>query len=149
MSTPIDIPVSPSAEDIALAQESSRTLAEFGGQKLTVSVASGDRTKKVELPAPAVEMLINMLTEMAEGNAITLVPTHALLTTQQAANMLGVSRPFIIQQMKDAQIPFQKIGTHRRIAFTDLVKYRRRMAEESDKAMNELVAQAQELSMGY
>ncbi len=94
-------------------------------------------------------MLINMLTEMAEGNAITLVPTHALLTTQQAANMLGVSRPFIIQQMKDAQIPFQKIGTHRRIAFTDLVKYRRRMAEESDKAMNELVAQAQELSMGY
>jgi excisionase family DNA binding protein len=145
----IDTPVSPSPEDIASAKEASRALAEFGGHQLTVSVAQGDRTKEVELPPPAVEILIRMLTEMGEGNAITLVPTRALLTTQQAADMLGVSRPFITQQMKDARIPFQKIGTHRRIALTDLVKYRRKMAEESDKAMNELVAQAQELGMGY
>jgi uncharacterized protein YbjQ (UPF0145 family) len=55
----------------------------------------------------------------------------------------------VIQQMKDSKIPFQKVGTHRRIAFTELMKYQQKMAEESDNAMNELVAQAQELSMGY
>lgn len=131
--------------DIALAQQSSRNLAAFSGQKLTVSV--GDTS--IALPAPAAEMLVKMLTEMGEGNAVTLVPVRAQITTEQAAHFLGVSRPFVIKQLKTGKLPFQKVGSHRRIAFADLLKFRQEMQKESNAAMDELLAQAQELDMGY
>ncbi len=70
---------------------------------------------------------------------------HAEMTTQQAANILNVSRPFLIKLLESGELPFTKVGTHRRIRFEDLMEYKRRLAEQSAEAMNELARQVQSL----
>lgn len=150
MATTLEEPVAPSDEDVNLAKQSSRSLTAFAGHRLTCTIKTDKgEPVEIELPAAAVGVLTQMLTQMAEGKAVVLMPINAQLTTQQAADLLGVSRPFLVAEMKGGKLPFQKIGTHRRIAYADLVKYRQKMAEESNAAMDKLVAEAQELNLGY
>jgi len=139
-------PVTPTEKETTLARESSRRLSRYGRRDLTIHVPHGG---EVTLPASAVRLLVRLLSEMADGNAVTLVPIHAELTTQQAADLLGVSRPFLIKQMQDGLIPFRKVGMHRRILLKDLMDYKRDIDAKRHKVLDELVAQAQELNMGY
>ncbi len=147
MSTLMQEPVTPSRDDVLLAKTSSRRLAPFLNRKLKVKIAETD--EQVELPAVAVRLLVDLLSAMAEGNAVTLIPIHAELTTQQAADLIGVSRPFLIKQLEDDVIPYRRVGTHRRVLFSDLMKYKHEMDEKRTKALDELTEQAQELDMGY
>lgn len=140
-------PVTPTVDDVRLAKASSRRLAPFLNRNLNVRIAETD--ERVELPAIAVRLLVDLLSAMAEGNAVTLIPIHAELTTQQAADLLGMSRPFLIKQLEDGVIPFRKIGTHRRVLFSDLMKYKHEIDSKREEALDELAAQAQELDMGY
>jgi excisionase family DNA binding protein len=140
-------PVAPSKDDVQLAKSSSRRLAPFRDRKLTVRIAETD--EQVELPAAAVRMLVDLLSAMAEGNAVTLIPIHAELTTQQAADLLGVSRPFLVKQLDEEVIPFRRVGTHRRVLFRDLMKYKHDIDQKRTQALDELAEQAQELGMGY
>lgn len=71
------------------------------------------------------------------------------LNIQQAADILGVSRSFLIARVKERAIPFRKVGTHRRIRYDDLMKYKRAVHEKRYKVLEKLAAQAQELNMGY
>jgi excisionase family DNA binding protein len=147
----LDDAITPTEQDVKLARKSSRRLSGFGRQEtLKVQIRGGGHTTEtVELPRAAVGLLVRILAEMAEGNAITIMPTQAELTTQRAAEMLGVSRPFLIQQLEAGKIPFRKVGTHRRIQLRDLMDYQRRIDAKREKALDELAAQAQELKMGY
>lgn len=146
----VDNSGTPSDEDVRLAKASSRSLAAFAGHRLTCSIRTGHgEPVEIALPAAAVVVLSQVLAQMAEGKVVALVPIGAQLTTQQAADLLGVSRPFLVSEMKRGRLAFEKIGTHRRIAYSELVKYRQRMAEESNAAMDGLVAEAQALKMGY
>ena len=140
-------PVTPTVDDARLAKTSSRRLAPFLNRNLLVRLADTDEA--VELPATAVRLLVDLLSAMAEGNAVTLIPIHAELTTQQAADLLGVSRPFLIKQLENDKIPYRKVGTHRRILFSDLMAYKREMDRKRLESLDELAAQAQELDMGY
>ncbi len=140
-------PVTPTAEEAELARESSRQLAQFPSQDLSVRIV--DTGEQVVLPASAVRLLIDLLSAMGEGNAVTLIPIHAELTTQQAADLLGVSRPFLVKQLEDGVIPYRRVGTHRRALFSDLMAYKRSMTESRATALEELTSQGQELDMGY
>jgi len=140
-------PITPTVDDARLAKTSCRRLAPFLNQNLLVRLADTDEL--VELPAAAVRMLVDLLAAMAEGDAVTLIPIHAELTTQQAADLLGVSRPFLIKQLEEDIIPFRKVGTHRRVLLSDLMAYKREIDRKRLEALGELADQAQELDMGY
>jgi excisionase family DNA binding protein len=139
--------VVPSEEDARLAAESSRVLAlRRPDHALRVQLDDG---RVLTLPVAAARLLEHLLTEMAHGNAVTLIPVHAELTTQEAADYLNVSRPYLIRLLEENAIRFHKVGTHRRVRFQDLKAYKERIDAKREKAMNELVAEAQELGLGY
>ena len=141
-----DTSVVPNAQDSELAATASRALAR--AKKDAVHVRLDDGTD-LPLPKAVTPLLIHLLTEMANGNAVTLIPVHAELTTQEAANLLNVSRPHLVRLLEEKKIPFHKAGTHRRVKFVDLEAYRTRFEQERRAALSELAAQAQELGMGY
>jgi excisionase family DNA binding protein len=140
--------VIPSKRDAELATESSRILSklESEGDEFRVCVADG---LEVRLPSAIRTLLIHVLTEMSRGNAVTIFPVHAELTTQEAADYLNVSRPYLIKLLENGEIEYHHVGTHRRVTFHNLKAYRDRKSIESDAAMAELAAQAQELELGY
>ena len=145
-------PLIPKAHDIALAEQSSKELAALFPKRekdFHMSIKVDKREAKITVPFSAIKLFLEILTQMAEGNAITLIPIHAELTTQEAANLLNVSRPFLIKLLEEGKIPFHKIGTHRRIRFIDLLRFKEQSDKISQKALDELVEQAQELDMGY
>lgn len=140
----------PTAKDVELATQSSRVLSAAGlaNAKADFKVRL-DNGAELTLPNAAMRLISHLLTEMSHGNAVTLIPIHANLTTQEAADYLGVSRPFLIGLLNAGKIKFHKVGTHRRVRFGDLQAYRDAQARERDGALDALAAQAQELRMGY
>ncbi len=144
-----ELPIEPSDDEQKLARVSSRLLAACIGHgdaaRLRVIVDDQD----IELPVAALPVLVEALSMMAAGHGVTLMPSHAELTTQQAADFLNVSRPFLIGVLERHELPFRKVGSHRRVLFKDLLDYRERCHQASSKALDELALQAQELDMGY
>ena len=116
---------------------------------MTLRVRDDGREETIELPASAVRLLVEILEDMASGHAVTIVPQNAELTTQQAADFLNVSRPFLIQLLEEKKIPFRMVGTHRRVRFEDVLGYKEAIDAERRKVLDELAAEAQELDMGY
>src|ERR1700730_7655666 len=145
-------PLIPKAHDIALAEQSSKELAALFPKRekdFHMSIKVDKREAKLTVPFSAIKLFLEILTQMAEGNAITLIPIHAELTTQEAANLLNVSRPFLIKLLEEGKLPFHKVGTHRRVKFVDLLKFKAHVDQAAHKALDELTEQAQELNMGY
>jgi excisionase family DNA binding protein len=145
-------PITPTEEEAALARESSRRLAELldaaEGFRVRPSGA-GKSGGDVVLPLPAVRLLAEILDQMAQGNAVTLIPTHAELTTQQAADLLNVSRPFLIKLIDQRKLPCRKVGKHRRIRLRDVLRFKQQSDRERQAALRELAAEGQDLDMGY
>ena len=115
--------VAPTEADSALAKESGQRLAAHlrGSSGLHLEVKTGTASEELMLPAPALRLLLRVLTEMGEGNAVTLTPIRAELTTQQAADLLNVSRPHLVKLLDDGTIPTRKVGTHQRVQLKDLL----------------------------
>lgn len=108
-----------------------------------------DKPHTLVLPTSALRLLVDILGELAIGNAVKVVPVHAELTSQEAADLLNVSRPHLVKMLEEGAIPFTKTGRHRRIRFSDLMAFKQRRDEESQEAMEALAQQAQALGMGY
>lgn len=149
MSQTLLMPTLPTEMDATLARETSRLLAPRMRSKAPLSFRVGDASKEetLQLPAPAVKMLVRILEEMARGNAVTLIPVHAELTTQEAADMLNISRPSLIQLLDEGRIEYRKVGTHRRIRFDALMAYKRQTDAERRAALAELAAYDQEIGI--
>lgn len=146
-------PVAPTERESQLAEESSRALSSYvrdtEEQTIRVIPEEGRREESVVIPAVAFRLLVNILTQMAQGNAVTLIPVHAELTTQEAADILNVSRPFLVKLLEKGEVPYRKVGTRRRVLYKDIAEYKRRIDERRRATLDELAAQAQELGMGY
>lgn len=140
----------PDSESALLARSSAEELSRLLGKIPDAERArvQMDGTDLI-LPRRALQLLRDLLVEMAQGNAVTIVPTHAELTTQEAANILNVSRPYLVKLLEQGEIPFNKAGTHRRIRYQDLMEYREKLNEDSQTALDELTQQAQANDMGY
>ena len=137
----------PSREEAAIATEASRLLATLPQDgELRVHLDDG---QELVIPRSATRLLAHILTEMSNGNAVTIIPVHAEMTTQEAADFLNVSRPYLIGLLEKQKIRHHKVGTHRRVRFQDLQEYKNAQSDAAGNARTELAKEAQELDMGY
>jgi excisionase family DNA binding protein len=137
----------PSAQEAAIARASGQRLSRYAGRKrpLTFQVEE----QPLELPAGAVALLMEILEAMAAGRGVTIIPENAELTTVQAADVLNVSRPFLVRLLEEGAIPFRKVGKHRRIRMDDVMAYKEDIDRKREAALDELARLAQENDMGY
>jgi len=143
-------PTLPTEAEAVLAKETSRVLASHirDSDPMELQIPDVPSPKgTVRLPGSAVRLLLRILEEMARGNAVTLIPVHAELTTQEAAEMLNISRPSLIHLLDEGKIEFRKVGTHRRVRFEGLMKYKRSAEAARKAALDELAAYDQEIGI--
>jgi excisionase family DNA binding protein len=154
MNAPVQqgLPNLPTEQEIALAKEGSRELSMVmttPEETQEITVCMGHSEQRVHLPASAVQMLMDILVNISQGNAVQVVPVHAELTTQQAADILMVSRPYLVKLLDEKRIEHRKVGSHRRIRYNDLLKFKDQEERARKAVLDELAADAQELDMGY
>jgi len=148
-------PVLPKTRDIASAEAAVASMGKFiseDGSKnfhFTLQKPHGRHVIEFSLTPLVVELIFRTLVHIAKGNAVTIVPFHAELTTQEAADFLNISRPFLIQLLEKEKIPFRKVGRHRRILFEDLLKYKQRSKSKGRSIREQLTDDAQDLDIGY
>ena len=143
----------PVAREVQAAVQGQRALAAFLATRYETQriqiFDEKNQAHQVELPTSALRLLVDILAELAGGNAVKVVPIHAELTTQEAADLLNVSRPHLVKLLEDGALPYHRTGKHRRVRFADLMQFKTQRDQDSERAMAELATQAQELGMGY
>ena len=145
--------LSPSLPESSQASESARILAQYlTAEILTVCHlqfdSGGSRKEGVAIPDAAVRLLVKILEELAKGNAVTVSSATTELTTQQAADLLNVSRPFLVQQLKKGLISFRKVGSHRRLHLNDVLQYKQSMDQKRPEALDQVSDLNQKLGGG-
>lgn len=147
MSLEIQLPSERVAHD---AGEAVRALNPLLTGAATLHIHRADGTGlPLALPQEALTLLVRILAHMANGDAITLVPIQAEITTQQAADLLNVSRPFLIGLLDEEKIPYRRIGTHRRVSLRGLLAFKHRDDQERRAIADALTAEAQASGFGY
>lgn len=141
----------PNEHEALMARELAPRLAGLLSQDevaFTVNIDNLQR-ENIQIPGVAMRLLLDILNEMAQGHGVTLLPHHAELTTQQAADFLNVSRPFVVKLIDENKLPAHRIGRHRRVRFEDLVRYKKQMEVEREEALEALAKDALELGLEY
>ena len=137
----------------ALARQAKEAARAFGrllrGKKSSVTLTTEEGTERVTVPREAFELFVDLLAHLANGNAVAVYPIGAELTTQQAADLMNVSRPFLVSLLDQSKIPYRKVGTHRRVQLVDLLGYLQRDRAERTAAIDVLAASGQEDDAEY
>ncbi|MHA6801149.1 helix-turn-helix domain-containing protein [Bounagaea algeriensis] len=137
-------------EQTVLPPEDGRNLLGALAKQLTAERPSGHALllgpegEEVELPEPVYRALQEVVTAMAQGMAITVAPHNTMLTTQEAADMLGVSRPTLIKLLSSGEISYSMHGRHRRVRLADVVAYQQRTRQEREAALHEMAVEGEE-----
>lgn len=98
---------------------------------------------RLEVPGPVFEALVQVATAMARGQGVTVMPQNLLLTTQEAAELLGISRPTLVRLLADGEIAYEQRGRHRRIMLSDLLAYQERMRRERRESLDRMAREGQ------
>jgi excisionase family DNA binding protein len=144
----------PTKAEQKFAKETMSELEKISDKKksafhLYLSFHSKGKEESLEIPTYVITYIKLLLSNMAEGKTVQISPIESELSTQEAADMLGVSRPFLVKLLEQGKIPFKKVGTHRRIDLKDLQTYERKQRAIREKNLNFLAGQAQDLNLGY
>lgn len=143
----------PNERESVLARESGRVLSALlsarTAQSESINLRVGPGAEAIEVPLSALRLMTQLLAEMARGNAVTLTPVERELSTFEAADVLNVSRPYLIKLLEAGEISFRRVGTHRRIALRDVLEYKRADDAKRVAILDDLTAEAQALDMGY
>jgi excisionase family DNA binding protein len=137
--TQMTTPILPSPRDAELSRVLSAKLEAKGDVSVSVQ----------DLPYSVLMLVRQILTEMAQGHAVSLSALPKELSTQQAATVLGVSRPFVIKLMDEGQLAYRKVGSHRRVMLDEVMVYMEGTRVKRLAGLAELTAEAQELGLGY
>jgi len=143
-------PTVPSEGDVERAREVRRALERLDVDRgaLRVQIAgAGHKATTIDLPPVVTRLLMNILKETAAGHAITLVPLEAEITTQQAAELLNVSRPFVVGLIDKGTLPARMVGNHRRLPLKDVLAYKADNRAKRRQSLRELAALDQELGL--
>lgn len=138
--------------EVAIAAEAATRLAALAGdlhEATVVRVGSRGHDTQVTVPAAALHLFVEILAELANGNAVTVAPTHAELTTQQAADLMNVSRPYLIKLLDEGEIPFRRVGNRRKVKLRDLLGYMERDDAYRKSIADELTREAQRQKLDY
>ena len=141
--------ITPTERDKQFSTTGSQILSRFISNHETVRLRAAEPGTEIVLPDAVVRLLRDVMTHFAEGQSVTVVPRRAELSTNEAADLLGVSRPFLVKLLDTGQIACRRVGEHRRIPLDDLLRYREENKAKRLEVIAELQAQAQELNMGY
>lgn len=144
-------PFVPSLSDIELSRISSRILASAidshsPTQKIKIESPDG-KEHSLLVPRSAYQLFVDALIQISQRKSATLIPVERELTTQQAANILNVSRPYLIELLEKGEIPYHMVGSHRRILAEDLATYQNKTNLQSDRALDELTALTEKLGL--
>jgi excisionase family DNA binding protein len=141
-------PIVPSDQDAVLAREVSRALESAGGTALRVQVTeAGREVATFDLPPSVARLLVDILKETAAGHAVSVVPLEAEITTQQAAELLNVSRPYVVGMIEKGTLPARMVGNQRRLPLKDMLAYKADNRAKRLKTLEELAALDQELGL--
>ena len=144
-------PTIPTDQDAVLAREASRILdaksASEGALRVRLIETGDEPPATLELPAAAARLLKDLLREMAAGHAVTLVPIESEITTQQAADLLNVSRPYVVGLIDRGKLPARMVGPQRRVMLADVLAYKVESKAKARAALREMVAIDQELGL--
>lgn len=141
----------PTAADVEHARHSSRTLSRYADvDRVQLSLrGSNGESDELVLPGHVLQILLKVLSEMSQGNAVSVLPYHQEISTQEAANLLNVSRPFLVRLLEDGALPFRKVGAHRRVKLQDVLAYQSGTDQQRRQTLHELTQLAQDEDMGY
>lgn len=139
----------PTKKDKAIAQKSLHALTKALKLQKSIHPSLKIAEQQVELPLSLCKLVVEMLNQMAEGHTVTITSSQKTLSTQEAADLLNVSRPYFVKLLESDQIPFTKVGNRRRVNIEDVQKFKKRSLAQRRKILQKLVDQAQELDMGY
>jgi len=132
-----------------LADTTCKRLAQYIQENRQLVVSVSDQQQAIELPSEVAPLLLNILEAMAAGQGVTIFRENAELTTVQAAEILNVSRPFLIKLLENGAIPYHMVGTHRRLRIEDVISYKETIDRARREVLDQLVEEAQKLDMGY
>jgi excisionase family DNA binding protein len=143
-------PTVPSEGDVERAREVRRAIEQHGVDRSALRVqvaAAGHKATTVDLPPVVTRLLMNILKETAAGHAVTLVPLESEITTQQAAELLNVSRPFVVGLIDKGTLPARMVGNHRRLPLKAVLAYKADNRAKRRQTLRELSALDQELGL--
>ena len=141
----------PTQQDIEQAEETRKQLSKYQDLdcvQMSIEDLNGD-WESIVLPGMAMQILLKILADVSRGDAIGIIPNTNELTTQQAANLLNVSRPYLVKLLENGEINHYKVGTHRRVRVKDFVEYKAKIDSARSNTLDELARLSQDIGMEY